>query len=372
MVSSLSKEPRYALNAVCPYFTMFPLEFPLAQLHGASQQTVLLDTFCGRGTSLYAGAIRGVETYGIDSSPVAVAIAKAKVARTSFRQVIELANRLVTETARPSIPRREFWSYAYHPDTLRDLCRLRTGLLSLPESPTSVMLRAIVLGALHGPRAKRTENQNYFANQMPRTYASKPEYSIRYWRQRHLRPPRVDVLTVIRRRAKRVLSSERRLRSAVCNVVLGDSEDFQTYKHVRRPVTLVVTSPPYYGLNTYGEDQWIRNWFLGGPSQVEYRANKQVSHGSQEGFAFSLARVWDNVSSVGADNLRMVVRIGAIRSRQVDPVELFMNSLERSNAEWRVLTRVECGTASQGRRQALQMSVASMAITEHDFYVTRR
>lgn len=351
---------------------MFPLEFPLAQLHGATRHTVLLDPFCGRGTSLYAGAIRGVETYGIDSSPVAVAIAKAKLARTSYGQVIKLAKQLVTETAWPSIPRREFWSYAYHPDTLRDLCRLRTGLLNFPESPTSVMLRAVVLGALHGPRAKHVENQNYFANQMPRTYASKPEYSIRYWRQRRLLPPKVDVLTVIRRRAKRVLASERRLRSAVCNVALGDSEDFQAYKHVHRPVNLVVTSPPYYGLNTYGEDQWIRNWFLGGPSQVEYRANKQISHGSQERFAFSLARVWDNVSTVGADNLRMVVRIGAIRSRKVDPVELFMNSLEKSNADWRVLTRVKCGTANRGRRQAIQMAIESAAITEHDFYVARR
>ncbi len=367
----LSREPRYALNAVCPYFTMFPLEFPLSQLRDASKNSVLLDAFCGRGTTVYAGAIRGFETYGIDSSPVAVAIAKAKLAHTSYRQVMTLARHLVASIKWPSIPRREFWSYAYHPDTLRQLCRLRTGLLELPESPTTVLLRAIVLGSLHGPRAKDLENQSYLSNQMPRTYASKPDYSVKYWRRRHLRPPKVDVLTAIGRRAKRVFASDRRARSATCNVVLGNSEDPQSYSHVRNPVTLVVTSPPYYGLDTYNEDQWVRNWFLGGPSEVEYRRFDQISHSSQDDFAFSLARVWDNVANVGADNLRMVVRFGAIRSRKVDPIELFMMSLRKSTAEWRVLTRVSCGTARRGKRQAIQMAVESAAITEHDFHVVR-
>jgi hypothetical protein len=233
------------------------------------------------------------------------------------------------------------------------------------------MLAAIVLGALHGPRAKRSAYQSYFSNQMPRTYASKPGYSVRYWIRNRLQAPKVDVLSIIRQRAKRIFGSERQPSSSVENVVLGDSEDNRSYSHIVHPVTHVVTSPPYYGLNTYIADQWIRNWFLGGSSHVEYRRCNQVSHESQEDFAFSLARVWDNISAVGADGLRMVVRFGAIRSRKVDPIELFMTSLKQSNGEWRVTTRVDCGGADNGKRQATQMSVRSAALTEHDFYVVR-
>ena len=44
--------PIHRLNAVCPYFTMFPLEFPLRILAEAQADHWVLDPFCGRGTTL--------------------------------------------------------------------------------------------------------------------------------------------------------------------------------------------------------------------------------------------------------------------------------------------------------------------------------
>ena len=32
----MSYEPRYALNAICPYFTMFPLEYPMRAFASAA------------------------------------------------------------------------------------------------------------------------------------------------------------------------------------------------------------------------------------------------------------------------------------------------------------------------------------------------
>src|SRR5579859_3052222 len=171
----------YALNTVCPYFTMFPLEFPLGRLSRESGKTpVLLDVFCGRGTSIYAARIRGVPAYGIDASPVAVAIARAKLASTVPGHVTRLAKRLLHTYRHLSVPAGTFWSHAYHPSTLAAICRIRHGLLNQnpsEESSASVMLRAVMLGALHGPQPKRPDNASYFSNQMPRTYASKPDYS---------------------------------------------------------------------------------------------------------------------------------------------------------------------------------------------------
>ena len=60
---------------------------------------------------------------------------------------------------------------------------LREGLHGL-RSDAAQMLRAICLGALHGPLSKSPDQRGYFSNQMPRTFASKPDYSVRFWRER--------------------------------------------------------------------------------------------------------------------------------------------------------------------------------------------
>jgi hypothetical protein len=52
------------LNAVCPYYTMFPLEFPLSQLQLYPDVRRVLDPFCGRGTTLYAARLASREAVG--------------------------------------------------------------------------------------------------------------------------------------------------------------------------------------------------------------------------------------------------------------------------------------------------------------------
>jgi len=45
-------DPLLRLNAVCPYFTIFPLQFPFNRLAKAKPGQVVLEPFCGRGTTL--------------------------------------------------------------------------------------------------------------------------------------------------------------------------------------------------------------------------------------------------------------------------------------------------------------------------------
>jgi DNA modification methylase len=59
--------PDDALNAICPYWTMFPLDFPLQALAGGHPGEWVLDPFCGRGTTLFAARKLGMGTVGIDS-----------------------------------------------------------------------------------------------------------------------------------------------------------------------------------------------------------------------------------------------------------------------------------------------------------------
>jgi hypothetical protein len=359
-----------ALNAVCPYFTMFPLDFPQRRIKretSSGQEPVVLDVFCGRGTTLYAARTAGLKSYGIDTSPVAVAIAKAKLASTSLSSVIQLSKQILNTADDAAVPQGDFWRLAYHPSTLRDITRLRTGLLAARDTGSARLLTAIALGALHGPLAKNLANSGYFSNQMPRTYACKPAYAVRYWEARRLKAPQIDVASVIRRRATRIFSTPIVRGIAGSTVIQGDSGNPSAFKSISG-ANLVITSPPYFGMNTYVEDQWIRNWFLGGPVNVTYGTRGQICKGDASDFAGALAKVWDNVGTVRSVSapLKVIVRFGGIRSRRSDPWSLLSGSFEQSRHRWRLVTRRAVSAIAPGRRQAEQMRISDVALEEFD------
>jgi 2-polyprenyl-3-methyl-5-hydroxy-6-metoxy-1,4-benzoquinol methylase len=78
--------PRLRLNVICPYYTMFPISFPMAALADAKAGERVLDPFCGRGTTAYAARLLGLPTVGIDADRVAVTIAKAKLAKRTLNR----------------------------------------------------------------------------------------------------------------------------------------------------------------------------------------------------------------------------------------------------------------------------------------------
>lgn len=333
------------LNAIAPYFTMFPLDFPLSVLQeGARAGERVLDPFCGRGTTNFAARLLGLESLGIDSNPVAVAITAAKLVSPSPEAILQEASLILARTTPKTLPQGEFWEWAYHPEVLTDLCRFRDAFLEDCSSPARLALRGILLGALHGPIYK---TPSYLSNQSPRTYAPKPAYAVRFWRSRGMRPPRVDILEVIERRARRYYAHPL---PPMGRVILGDSRQGDTFRDVWEKFHWVVTSPPYLGMRTYVPDQWLRNWFLGGPESVQYSYSAQIAHSAPERFVNDLSRVWTNVAHHCVDGARMVVRFGGIGSKSIDPLEVFRESLRGTH--WKVVESRPVPPAPTGRRQA--------------------
>ncbi len=338
-----------SLNAICPYFTMFPLEFPrnILDTYARKGQRVF-DPFCGRGTTNFAARLAGLDSVGVDSNPVATAITSAKLATTTPGAVVDAARRILGEGARVKLPSGEFWNLAYRPEVLLLICRLREALLANCSSQARRVLRAIVLGALHGPRAKG--GATYFSNQCTRTYAPKPGYAARFWKHRKLLPPQADVLKIIRTRAERYLSEH--LPAVKGIALLGDSRRVGGLLAISQERTFdwVITSPPYYGMRTYVQDQWLRYWFMGGPDHVDYVASGQLNHMSPEIFATQLKQVWNNAALASSKNARLVVRFGGIRDRKADPLELIGESFRHS--AWHLQHVHKAGSAALGKRQA--------------------
>lgn len=356
------------LNGICPYFTMFPLSFPQRILSARSKpgQTVL-DPFCGRGTTNFAARLAGLYSVGVDSSPVASAISQSKIVSPTPDAIVAEARAILATADSAAAPEGEFWEWAFHARVLKDICRIRAALIEDCTSAERIALRAIVLGALHGPRQKTFPS--YFSNQCPRTYAPKPAYSVRFWKQRALIPFEIDAISLIERRAKRyythhsggsglIRNADSRLRESLMPPTGQGAYDW------------VITSPPYYGMRTYIPDQWLRNWFVGGMDCVDYTNENQLVHSSPEQFVDDLRSVWHNACAGSNESAIMVMRFGGIADRRASPLDLAKESLKGSG--WRIATVKAAGTATLGKRQANAfLRKKSDPLLEYDIWASR-
>src|SRR3954463_3000523 len=89
--------PLLRLNGLCPYYTMFPLAFPFDALANSKPGEWVLDPFCGRGTTILAARLRGLPSVGVDSNPVAGAIAAAKLPQVRACEIIALARDILRD-----------------------------------------------------------------------------------------------------------------------------------------------------------------------------------------------------------------------------------------------------------------------------------
>ncbi len=353
-----------ALNAICPYWTMFPLEFPLRALADGRPGEWVLDPFCGRGTTLFAARKLGMGTVGIDSNAVAVAIARAKLVSPRPASVVRLARELLSG---PQVeePEGEFWRWAYSPGGLQALCRLREGLLGR-EDAVAAGLRGVLLGCLHGQRNKRAAS--YLSNQMPRTYATKPAGAVRFWRSRAMSPPDLDVLEVIARHARRRYGHVPPPVPGA--VLLGDAAE--VLAGMRRRFSWVVTSPPYPGMATYRPDGWLRGWLLGGSPVPDYDRAGQLGAWRGERFIAELSQVWRATAARCSLGARLFVRFGALPAgRAGDPGELLLSSLRLAGG-WEILSVTDAGVPPGiGARQASQLRDAGEHVPEVDVIAVR-
>lgn len=338
---------------------MYPLEFPFEVLEAADRSESVLDPFCGRGTTNFAARLRGLASVGVDSNPAAAAIAAAKLVSVSATEIIQRCEELLARSrAEPEIPTGRFWRLCYGEQTLKDICTLRRRLLHDCTAQVDVALRALVLGILHGPL--RVGPATYLSNQMPRTYATKPGPAVRYWNAQDLRAPKVSVMDAVTRRANFSFKS---LPRATGGAVLHGDSSAGALAGMKTKFDWVVTSPPYYGMRTYRPDQWLRNWFVGGPANVDYSVEGQLGQDSEDSFLDSLSRTWAAVAKVCNPGARLIVRFGALASCEKEPRVLVSRSLRIADAGWRVQTVRAAGHAGNGRRQAAQF-VSSGAMKE--------
>jgi hypothetical protein len=180
---------------------------------------------------------------------------------------------------------------------------------------TDRFVAALVLGSLHGDA---DTSPNYFSNQMPRTISTKPDYSLRYWRHHRLWPRSRNVFQVLRDRAELRFSGS--VPAGDGRVALGDARrSATTFRSLHGQVKALITSPPYYDVTNFEEDQWLRLWFLGHEPKPTYdvisRDDRYRALDTTAYWSF-IEAVWRGVRPLMRQKSVIVCRLGAKRISQ--------------------------------------------------------
>ena len=294
---------------------MFPAAFADAVVDRYSEPgDTVLDPFAGRGTTLYSAATTGRNAVGVEINPVGWVYSKTKLNPAPHAAVLQRAKEigssatLYREEAR-SLP--VFFQKCFSKSVLQFLIGVRT-LLDWRRNDVDRTLMAFILIHLHG---KVTDS---LSNQMRQTKAMSPQYAVRWWRERDFRPPNLDPVEFISRKLQwRYAKGTPRASKSV--VLLGDSAVLLTDlrsslgRHRIAPASLMLTSPPYFGITNYHYDQWIRLWLLGGPP-TDRRSESQFQ-GKHQGKFANVSFYRDLLSTVFAHSAGLLRREAVIYVR---------------------------------------------------------
>jgi hypothetical protein len=298
-----------------PYYAMFPVDFAFKVVQEySSPGQVVLDPFAGRASSIYAAAATGRRSLGIEINPVGWLYGQVKLHPAPKASVVHRLEDLVQAASGlhasdvAALP--EFFRICFSPLVLRFLLAARA-CLRWRESVVDATIMAIILIYLHGKQGQA------LSNQMRQGKSMSPDYSVRWWRSRHLTPPEVDPHAFLLQRIEwRYAKGIPTL--APSSVVLGDSRLIMRELAAKvaageqRPFDLLFTSPPYHEVTNYHYDQWLRLWMLGGPARpVRLDGEDQKKFESRAAYRGLLMEVFGACSQVMSSDAKVYVRTDA-------------------------------------------------------------
>jgi DNA modification methylase len=225
---------------------------------------IVYDPFMGRGTTLLEAALLGRHAWGCDVNPLSRVLCEPRLGPPALADVARTLKG-VDWNAAGDLP--EDLLVFYHPDTLREICALRTHLLRKAEHGTLTdadrWVRMVAVNRLTGHSA------GFFSvYTLPPNQAVSVRSQAKINARRNQTPPRRDVPGIVLRKSRALLQDvtpdlRDRLAAlaAAHRFLTGPSSD--TLSLPAASVALAVTSPPFLDVVDYQTDNWLRCWFAG-------------------------------------------------------------------------------------------------------------
>lgn len=282
MDSAVFKE--HPIQSIVSRTGSFPLRVAYESLkEWGEKDSVVLDPFCGKGTTLFAARMLGYSAYGLDVAPEAVVCASSKMLDIKLSDTIQYVSDLSTDyNDGEQIPPEVKVFYSDY--TLSQILSIKHQLLSDLRTNKSntwnkaLLATAAMLGILHGHAS--------YSLSVPcaHAYAMAPSYVSRYTAEHGLIKPDKDVKQCLSRKIERCLKYP--LPDPVpSSVKIGSVFDcLKIFPKLENAVDIVFTSPPYLNSQTYAKDNWLRHWFLSYDYrniQHEYLATNSISRYSE-------------------------------------------------------------------------------------------
>ena len=310
---SAAKKADHPVQSLMSRTGSFPLgvALTLVRRHTAPS-SIVLDPFCGKGTTLLASRMLGHAAYGIDIAPEAVICAAAKMADVTTKSIGEYIAALPSTSRTHEKPPPEVRTF-FHDETLEQILDVRAALEADLRSKSATLIEhatftlGCLLGILHGHAAYSLSISSAHA------FAMAPRYVERYAREHELTAPVRDVKACITTKAKQCLATP--LPRSVPNRILwGSAIHCRTLlPSLAGRVNLIVTSPPYLNAQTYAKDNWLRLWLLRQPyKEIQHR---YLQTGSVRRYAARMAQKFVQLESMLAPGGKLFCIAGDIRVR---------------------------------------------------------
>jgi len=242
------------IHTIHPYPAKFIPQIPrrLIELFHPAGDAVLLDPFCGSGTTLVEAIDAGIDAWGIDSNPLACLISRVKT--TPIQGDLIAAGRDIILRARdmtlsgevrvPAIPRLDHW---FKPDIQQALAALVVQIADLSD-PTALKAFQVALSSI----IVRVSNQ-----ESDTRYAAIEKHLSANDVFEHFR----NAVSIVNRAVKGLTDNLlRRLGKAT---VLNRDTVALSPEELPRNVGLVITSPPYPNAYEYWLYHKYRMYWLG-------------------------------------------------------------------------------------------------------------
>jgi hypothetical protein len=261
------------------------------------------DPFAGRGTTLIEAALLGRRPIGNDVNPLSRRLIAPRLQPPAIADVARRLGDLERAVPLSADVPDDLLAF-YHPETLRDIARLRTYFLEHPGDAVDAWIRMVCLNRLTG------HSSGFFS-----VYTLPPNQATSAVRQRKINqargqvPPKRDVFEIVLRKTKSLLKAPlpTGYGSAAAEILTGPAE--RTPDIADASVDLIVTSPPFLDVVDYPTDNWLRCWFAGiEPAMVPITLHRSLA--DWERFVASCFREFARVVRPGG---RIAFEVGEVR-----------------------------------------------------------
>ncbi|MCE9499097.1 MAG: site-specific DNA-methyltransferase [Leptospira sp.] len=292
------------------------------------KNSVVFDPFGGRGTTAIQANLEGHRAIHNDVNPVSVFLAKSrKIIPTMEKLERKLDSIDLKKPCRESVMDKSLLNF-FHPDTLREIKNLME-LGASDDTPELDYLRLTALSRLHG------HSTGFFSVYTFPQFSISPEAQRRNNLKRGLVPEYRPIKPRISGKMKRDLSdplppfyheySKNNLYTNSSSVSIDDAPD--------SVADLAVTSPPFLDKVNYGQDNWMKSWFLG---VKEEEAEKITMFPGVENWRNFISKTLIESSRILRKNAYFVMEVGEVKCGKeiVNLDEEVISASRDTNFEW--------------------------------------